>query len=223
MWREIRENGEEVRKIKLNNKSKKKRGYFFSTIICSFIILCITACGKDFNKEQINNGKSDNMLITDEKKEVVKNDERVKQAEKNGDVSLIVSNEKAQAGERVCVMFYLANNPGILGMSGTLSYDEESISLEKIEMGDDFKNVLELTNSENLSTGCRILLSGEEISSEQTFDGIILKLEFLVHKSTNEMKTPVTFVPDQEGVYDNKLLPISLLVENGYITILPDS
>ena len=49
-----------------------------------------------------------------------------------------------------------------------------------------------------------------------------MKLDFLVKKNTNEMKTAISFIPDQEGAYDKEVLPIEIMTENGYITITSD-
>ena len=51
-------------------------------------------------------------------------------------------------------------------------------------------------------------------------DGIILELEFSVQKDLQGEKIPITFVPDKEGVCDNNLSTVNLLVDNGWINVL---
>lgn len=158
--------------------------------------------------------------MTDEKKAEVKRDSRIEEAIKSGDTGLIVSQGEAQPGERIIVTFYLANNPGIIAMSGIVFYDENYITLENVQLGDDFKGILDFDHSENLKSGCELLWSGEKIEEDQICDGIILELEFSVQKDLQGEKIPITFVPDKEGVCDNNLSTINLLVDNGWINVL---
>lgn len=139
---------------------------------------------------------------------------------KDGDVALIVSQEQTTPGNRVVVTFYLANNPGLLAMSGIVFYDESCITLENVQLGDDFKGILDFDYPKSLKSGCELLWSSEKIEKNQICDGVILKLEFSVQKNLQEEKIPITFVPDKEGVCDNNLSPINLLVNNGWINVL---
>ena len=47
-----------------------------------------------------------------------------------------------------------------------------------------------------------------------------MELEFSVQKDLQGEKIPITFVPDKEGVCDNNLSTINLLVDNGWINVL---
>lgn len=205
------------------DKKKRNKHYVIYLFLCFFIAICITSCGN-----QMGNGKEEKKEMNEISTSGIQNeteikDERIQKAKQNEFPVVIVSNAEARPNENVIITISLVNNPGLLGMSGTLSYDEEVLSLKGVENGDAFKDVLELNSSKNLGSGCRFLWSGEEILSNQISDGIVLKLDFLVKKNTNEMKTAISFIPDQEGAYDKDLLSIELLTENGYITITSDS
>lgn len=198
---------------------KKNRQLFFFIFCLVFSVVCLTSCGKKENIEENSVG-----IISSEEEAIPKykeiQDERIEQAVKNKSPALIVSNEEAKPNEHVIVAIYLANNPGVLGMSGTLSYDENVVTLEKVENGEAFKSIMELNTSKELGSGCRFLLSGEDVSPSQVEDGIILNLEFSINKNASQMKTPITLVLDQDGTYDKDLSLLDLSVENGYISII---
>lgn len=179
----------------------------------------ITGCKKDIDKKTATSGKSKDIILTDKKKEEIKKDERIENALKHGDTTLIISQEKAKLGEHIVVTFYLVNNPGLIAMSGVVFYDEESVILDNIQIGDDFNGKLDFDHSKEMKSGCELLWSNEKIEKNQINDGILLKLEFTTKKIRKGEKIPITFVPDKEGVCDNNLTPINLVIESGGITI----
>lgn len=150
----------------------------------------------------------------------IENEERVEKWDEYGVPMLIVSNAKARPGDKVEVSVKIVNNPGILGMSMALSYDENVLKLEKAEKGEAFGEALNMTVSEELNNGCVFLWDGVTISPEQTKDGEILNLKFKVLKSSGAGQTPVILINDEESAFDNNLNPVNLNVENGVITIL---
>lgn len=146
-------------------------------------------------------------------------DERVELAEKNGTPTIVISNVNAKPGEKVKVAAKIVNNPGVLGMSVTLSYDESVLELIDIEGGDAFKDILEMSYSENLENGCIFLWDGEEITPDQVQDGEFLILEFQVSKEVSAAKCPIMLISDEGGTVDNDLQPLDIAIENGFITV----
>lgn len=194
-----------------------KKVFIFTMCIC--LTINFTGCKIDVDKKSVTSRMSKNITLTESKKEKIKKDTRIENALKQGDTTLIISQEKAKFGEPTVVTFYLVNNPGLIAMSGVLFYDEESVILDNIQIGDDFKGKLDFDHSKEMKSGCELLWSNEKIEKNQINDGILLKLEFSSKKSSKEETIPITFVPDKEGVCDNNLSPVNLIVESGGITI----
>ena len=150
----------------------------------------------------------------------VKNEERIKQADQEGIPAVIVSNANARPGDKITVTATIVNNPGILGMSMTLSYDENVMRLIEVENGDAVKDVLNLSSSNELKSGCIFLWDGENITSEQIIDGEILTMEFEINESAPIGKSPVLLISDKDGIVDNDLEPKDLTIDNGFVTIV---
>lgn len=151
--------------------------------------------------------------------ETVSRDERIEEAEESGDTALLVADMEASSGDTVTVPVTLVNNPGILGMSLTLSYDESIMTLKRVENGEAFSGVLNMSSSKNLENGCKFLWDGISVSDEQIKDGVVLNLEFEVNGSAENEKTPIVITADVDGIVDNDLNPIEITIDNGYLLI----
>lgn len=146
-------------------------------------------------------------------------DERIERAVQNRIPTIVVSDVSTEPGGKVTVTAKIVNNPGILGMSMTLSYDESVMELINVKNGDAFNDVLTMTNSKSLDSGCIFLWDGEDITSDQVLDGEILVLEFRMSKSAPAGKTPILLTCDKDGVVDKELQMVDIAIENGFITI----
>lgn len=132
---------------------------------------------------------------------------------------LVMGDVEAAPGEEVTVRVLAVNNPGILGMCATLSYDENTMTLERVENGKIFNDVLNFTTSETLTSGCRFLWDGLDIDPEKIEDGEVIRLFFKIKESAKTDKYPITLIPDEGGTVDRELKPIELAVDCGYITV----
>ena len=179
-------------------------------VIVNVLIVCI---GYKLSSE-----KTKNQL--DEQAVEVENSERVELAEKNERPTVIISNANAKRGNTVTLSVSIVNNPGILGMSLSLSYDENIMQLTKVENGQAFNNVLDMNHSKEFGNGCVFLWDGEDISQDQIADGEILKLEFKILDSARVGKTPVVLLDDEEGTVDRDLNTVDLDINSGYITVI---
>lgn len=133
--------------------------------------------------------------------------------------TLIVSDVNAKKGDQVDVAVMVVSNPGILGMTATLSFDESAMSLVSVEEGDAFEGVLEMTSSATLENGCVFLWDGLDIEPEQISDGEILHLKFQIADSAPVGKYPVALILDDGGTYDRELSTIDVTAECGYISV----
>ena len=125
------------------------------------------------------------------------NDEKIETAKKNEVPSIVISSAEAKQGDTVKISVSIVNNPGVLGMSLTLSYDESVMELVSAENGNEVKDVMDMNHSKTMESGCVFLWDGEKIDSNQIQDGEILNLEFKVFKSAPVGKTQVLLVSDE--------------------------
>ena len=148
------------------------------------------------------------------------NDEKIETAKKNEVPSIVISSAEAKQGDTVKISVSIVNNPGVLGMSLTLSYDESVMELVSAENGNAVKDVLDMNHSKTMESGCVFLWDGEKIDSNQIQDGEILNLEFKVLKSAPVGKTQVLLVSDEGGIVNNNLESLELNIENGFINVV---
>ena len=132
-------------------------------------------------------------------------------------VNLLVDTVSGKPGDEVTVAVNVENNPGILGMTLTLSYDEDMCSLEAIENGDAFKRILGLSYSNNIESGMKFLWDGERISKDSAKDGTILLLTFKIKDDAEEGSCYITV--STNDIVDNDLNSISPAIKNGEILI----
>lgn len=191
----------------------KKRKKQVLGIIVILILICIG--GSMIWKHTGKKGKS---LETAEQIEK-KNEQREKQASENGSSTIVISSAKAKPGEKVEIKVSVINNPGILGMSFHLSYDEKVLKLMKAENGKAVKNVLDMNHSKKLDNGCFFLWDGEKIEKDQVQDGAILNLQFKVLRSAPEGKYQIKLTGDSDGAVDNDLQVVPLSVDDGFISV----
>ena len=148
------------------------------------------------------------------------NDEKIENAKKNVVPSIVVSSAEVKQGDTVKISASIVNNPGVLGMSLTLSYDESVMKLVSAENGNAVKDVLDMNHSKTMESGCVFLWDGEKIDSNQIQDGEILNLEFKVLKLASVGKSQVLLVPDEGGIVNNNLESLELNIENGFVNVV---
>lgn len=132
---------------------------------------------------------------------------------------VVVDKITASAGDEVQVAVKIKNNPGVLGMTLSLYYDESKCTLESVTNGSAVEGVLNLTPSKTLGSGVRFVWDGIEITPEDVKNGDILVLTFKIDNDAIEGKIPLTLKCFDGDVIDNDLNNIPLIVENGYINI----
>ena len=148
------------------------------------------------------------------------NDEKIENAKKNEVPSIVISSAEAKQGDTVKISASIVNNPGVLGISLTLSYDESVMKLVSAENGNAVKDVLDMNHSKTMESGCVFLWDGEKIDSNQIEDGEILNFEFKVLKSAPVGKTQVLLVADEGGIVNNDLESLELNIDNGFVNVV---
>lgn len=146
-------------------------------------------------------------------------DDRIQNAIESGFSQIIVSNVDAKRGDTVKVPVTLVNNPGVLGMSLTVSYEKNTLELLSVQNGEAFAETLTMSHSRELKSGCVFLWDGEAISDEQILDGSILILEFKILEKAPVGKTPIIVVCSEDGTVDRDLQIVEIGTESGFITV----
>ena len=161
----------------------------------------------DDSKEPAGNGNTGNTL------------EEPEQPAQSG-FTLSVNKASASAGDKnVTVRILVKNNPGILGMRLSVSYDESVLTLTDASNGDAVSSVLTLTKARTLHSGCNFVWDGIEIGAADIKDGAVLELQFQVSDSAAAGKYPITIRYNSDDIVDNDLQSLSPQIQNGYISI----
>lgn len=133
---------------------------------------------------------------------------------------LSVKSVKASAGDKlVTVRISVKDNPGILGMRFSVSYDESVLTLTGALNGDAVSRILTLTKAKTLCSGCNFVWDGIEIDTEDVKDGTVLELQFRVSDSAAAGNYPITIRYNSGDIVDNDLQKLSPYIQNGYISI----
>lgn len=77
--------------------------------------------------------------------------------------TLQVEEIKAKRGSVAKVKINIKNNPGILGMKFSVYFDEEALSINKVDNGVAFKDILTFTKSKYLVSGSNYIWDGMDI------------------------------------------------------------
>ena len=141
------------------------------------------------------------------------------QYEQDTTPTIVVSSVSAVAGSSgVEVTVSVRNNPGILGMTLTLSYDTDMLTLKSAANGAAVSEVLSLMKPGKYVSPCNFVWDGQEITSDKVKDGSLLLLQFDIAK-TAQGSCPIEISYHDGDVIDNDLMNLYFEVQNGLITI----
>ena len=135
------------------------------------------------------------------------------------DPTFVVDKVDAAKGETVTVAVNVANNPGILGMTLTLSYDSSVLSLTNAVSGSAVSDALAFTKPGKFTSPCNFTWDGIELSQEQIKDGEILILTFSVATNATDGVYPILLSYDEDSIIDKDLKPVAVDITNGSITV----
>lgn len=125
----------------------------------------------------------------------------------------------ASPGDDVKIIANIHNNPGILGMTVNINYDMNNLILEKVENGEVFKNVLEMTTSKTLFSGAKIVWDGVEIKAEDIKDGAFLIMYFRIPENAEKGEYQISLNCMTGDIVDNNLTSIRMPFEMGKIIV----
>lgn len=132
--------------------------------------------------------------------------------------TLTVDSVVVQEGtDEVSVPVRVEGNPGLLGLTLSVSYDESALKLVGAENGDAFDGVLTMTRSKNLTSGCLFTWDGIDLASEDIKDGEILVLRFELRKGAKGLHAVA--VRMSGNAFDRDLKETGISIEDGSVVV----
>lgn len=131
----------------------------------------------------------------------------------------IVNSVTASPGETVDVVVEISNNPGILGMTLSLQYDNNALTLINANSGSAMSNNLMFTRPGKYSNPCNFTWDGVELDSSQIKDGEILVLTFKVSSDAKNDVYPIKISYEEDSIFNADLKPVNVDIVNGSITV----
>jgi len=132
--------------------------------------------------------------------------------------TFVVQSITTNAGDTVTVAINVKNNPGILAMTLSLTYDDNALDLISASNGTAL-SMLTMTSSKILSSGCKFAWDGVEIAEDDITDGEILVLTFVISDRATSGVYDIVISYTDGDIYDNDINILSFEIENGTITV----
>lgn len=136
----------------------------------------------------------------------------------SNDSVIAVESLNVPAGGTVDLAVTLRNNPGVVGMTLKLDYDERVMTLTAVSQGEALSEMT-FTQPKSLGSGCQFPWDAEEVLPEDATNGKILILTFTVPESTEAGTYPIKLTYDRGAIIDNDLKSVDFVIHNGSITV----
>jgi uncharacterized repeat protein (TIGR02543 family) len=135
-------------------------------------------------------------------------------------LTISVDSVNAIPGDTVDVDIRIKNNPGILGMTLYLWYDENVATLTGVEESNTLSGMT-FTTPKNLHSGCCLLWDAQDVDLETVQDGIILTLSFAISEEAESGDaTDISLTYDNGGIIDGDMNPLEVKTVAGGIQIV---
>ncbi|MBE6741411.1 MAG: hypothetical protein E7570_03820 [Ruminococcaceae bacterium] len=146
--------------------------------------------------------------------------ETEEKVEKSDNPTIITENTTASAGSNnVELAVSVKNNPGILGMTLQIAYDDSVMKLKSAQNGEAVSDCLTLTKAKTLENGCNFMWDGIEMPKDKVKDGNVLILFFDISDNAKAGSYPVSFTYKKGDIVDNELNEVEADVVNGSVNI----
>lgn len=133
-------------------------------------------------------------------------------------VKISVESKNVRPGDTFNVEVTVKNNPGILGATLKIAFDE-GLTLTNAEEGTAF-SYLTMTKPGKYASPCRFNWDGQECTEEDAKDGVILNLTFSVADDIKSgTKLGISVSADKDDIYDNELNSIAFTTEDAEIMV----
>lgn len=136
------------------------------------------------------------------------------------DAVIRVEETFGKVNETVSVDIFIENNPGIIGITLKLEYDESLLTLTEIKNGDAL-GYMTFTAPKVLKSGCILPWDAESVSDEEIKDGAIATLVFKIAEDAElESMADISVSYDEGAIIDKNMKPISIETVNGSIQVI---
>lgn len=143
------------------------------------------------------------------------------ESEEKKTATITVESKEAEAGQSVVVNVLIKDNPGIIGTTLEVSYDE-GLTLVDGASGEAFE-MLNMAGPSSYASPCRFTWDGVSIGKDEIKDGVILTLTFHVDADCVPEKEMKISVKTADGdAYDNDFNPVELQSNPGTVTVAPN-
>lgn len=131
--------------------------------------------------------------------------------------AISIDSVTAIPGDTVEMDVSIANNPGILGATLTVSF-QEGLTLTKATAGEAF-SVLSMTKPGKFTSPCNFVWDGQSIDASDIKDGVILTLTFAVSEDV-ESGTELAVNLSAGTFVDADLNPVTCTVSGGTVSVI---
>ena len=140
--------------------------------------------------------------------------------EKDNARAIIVGDVVVNKDEKeVFVPVYVNQNPGILGMTLAVLYNDEKLQLLDAITGDALSDVLTFTKANVLKSNCRFTWDGQDIQDQDVKDGQILVLKFGLKENIEPGDYDINIYYNEGDIVDRDLQPIQFELRSGKVTV----
>lgn len=130
--------------------------------------------------------------------------------------TIIVEDGDCRAGETVAIKVSTLNNPGVLGILVNITYDENVMTLKKVENGSVMDKYV-FTPPKNMKSGCNAAWNINDVPNEEK-DGDILTLHFKVSRKAQTGSYPIS-VSCRGGAFDSEYKDVPFDTIDGALNI----
>jgi len=139
-----------------------------------------------------------------------------------GDPTFIVSKIDAAPGDAsVEVSVSVKNNPGILGMTLSVGYDDSAMTLVGASNGEALSK-LNMSKPKRFKNGCNFVWYGEDLEETDIVDGKVLNLVFDISEGAKAGTYPISISYNAGEIFDVDLGELQLDIINGSCTVTSD-
>lgn len=141
--------------------------------------------------------------------------------ETSSEAIISVKDAYTKPGATVSVNVVIENNPGILGMTLKLQFDESIATLTDVVAGEALSDTtFTPPKGEGLKNGCTLLWDAESVDTANVKDGVIATLSFQIADDAEPDQTMNVSVSTVGQVLDANAKPISVFMVTGQVQIL---
>ncbi len=135
------------------------------------------------------------------------------------DTVLTVETTSGFPGSEVSLDISIANNPGLLGMTLYLEYDEDILTLTEIENGSALGGMT-FTTPKDLHSGINLPWDAEWVDADINVDGIIATLKFTVsEEAESDDFADITLSYDPGAIIDDDMNPVNPKIVQGGVNV----